>query len=123
MVTHLHFKAFPDRTGSSIADVALRQNSRALATAAAVITLDAASRIERASLAIGGWGDMPRRCAVAESNLIGSSIADAPGIAAAALHAHPPAKGTGVLDPDYAIAVLPVLLRDAVRDACSAALT
>jgi aerobic carbon-monoxide dehydrogenase medium subunit len=123
MVTHLHFKAFPDRTGSSIADVALRQNSRALATAAAVITLDAADRIQRASLAIGGCGDMPRRCAIAESNLIGSSIADAPGIAAAALQAHPPAKGKGVLDAEYTIAVLPVLLRDAVREACSAALT
>jgi CO/xanthine dehydrogenase FAD-binding subunit len=123
MVTHLHFKAFPDRTGSSISDVALRQNSRALATAAAVITVDTAGRIERASLAVGGCGDVPRRCPLAESNLIGSPMPDAPGIAAAALHAHPPQKGKGVLDAEYAIAVLPVLLRDAVRDACSAALT
>jgi CO/xanthine dehydrogenase FAD-binding subunit len=123
VVTHLHFKAFPDRTGSSISDVALRQNSRALATAAAVITVDAAGRIERASLAVGGCGDVPRRCALAESDLIGSLIADAPGIAAAALRAHPPQKGQGVLDAEYAIAVLPVLLRDAVRDACSAALS
>jgi aerobic carbon-monoxide dehydrogenase medium subunit len=123
MVTHLHFKAFPDRTGSSILDVALRLNSRALATAAAVITVDTAGRIERASLAVGGCGDVPRRCAIAESDLIGSPMADAPRIAAAALHAHPPQKGKGVLDAEYAIAVLPVLLRDAVRAACSAALT
>jgi aerobic carbon-monoxide dehydrogenase medium subunit len=123
MVTHLHFKAFPDRTGSGISDVALRQNSRALATAAAVISVNAAGRIEHASLAVGGCGDVPRRCGIAESNLIGSPIADAPGIAAAALRAHPPQKGKGVLDAEYAIAVLPVLLRDAVRDACSAALT
>jgi CO/xanthine dehydrogenase FAD-binding subunit len=123
MVTHLHFKAFPALTGSSISDVALRQNSRALATAAAVITVDTAGRIERASLAVGGCGDIPMRCAIAESNLIGSSIASAPGIAAAALRAHPPPEGKGVLDAEYAIAVLPVLLRDAVRAACSAALT
>jgi aerobic carbon-monoxide dehydrogenase medium subunit len=121
IVTHLHFKAFPDRTGSSISDVALRQNSRALATAAAVVTLDPAGRIERASLAVGGCGDVPRRCPIAESNLIGSPIANAPGIAAAALRAHPLQKGKGVLDAEYAIAVLPVLLRDAVRAACSAA--
>ncbi len=123
MVTHLHFKAFPERTGSSIHDVALRQNSRALATAVAVVTLDPAGRMERASLAVGGCGDVPRRCPLAESNLIGARVADAPGIAAAALCAHPPPKGKGVLDAEYAIAVLPVLLRDAVRDACSAALT
>ena len=123
MVTHLHFKAFPDRTGSSISDVALRQNSRALATAAAVMTLDPAGRIERASLAVGGCGDVPRRCALAEADLIGATATDAPGIAAAALRAHPPQKGRGVLDAEYAIAVLPVLLRDAVRDACSAALS
>jgi aerobic carbon-monoxide dehydrogenase medium subunit len=123
MVTHLHFKTFPDRTGSSISDVALRQNSRALATAAAVVTLDPAGRLQRASLAGGGCGDVPRRCALAESDLIGATTGDAPGIAAAALRAHPPQKGKGVLDADYAIAVLPVLLRDAVRDACSAALT
>jgi aerobic carbon-monoxide dehydrogenase medium subunit len=123
MVTHLHFKTFPDRTGSGISDVALRQNSRALATAAAVITVDTAGRLERASLAVGGCGDVPRRCPLAESNLIGSPIADAPGIAAAALRAHPPQKGEGVLDAEYAIAVLPVLLRNAVRDACSTALT
>jgi CO/xanthine dehydrogenase FAD-binding subunit len=122
MVTHLHLKAFPDRTGSGILDVALRQNSRALATAAAVITVDAAGRIERASLAVGGCGDVPRRCAIVEPNLIGSSITDAPGIADAGLRAHPPQKGEGVLDAEYAIAVLPVLLRDAVRDACCAAL-
>jgi aerobic carbon-monoxide dehydrogenase medium subunit len=122
MVTHLRLKAFPDRTGSSISDVALRQNSRALATAAAVVTLDPAGRIERASLAISGCGDVPRRCPIAESSLIGSPIANAPGIAAAALRAHPPHKGKGVLDAEYAIAVLPVLLRDAVHDACSAAL-
>jgi carbon-monoxide dehydrogenase medium subunit len=123
MVTHLHFKAFPERTGSSIADVALRQNSRALATAAAIVTLDPAGRIELASLAVGGCGDVPRRCGLAESDLIGRTTADAPGIAAAALRAHPPPKGKGVLDAEYAIAVLPVLLRDAVRDACSAALS
>lgn len=123
IVTHLHFEAFPDRTGSSIADVALRQNSRALATAAAVITVDTVGRIERASLAVGGCGDVPRRCPIAESNLLGSRIADAPGIAATALRAHPPPKGKGVLDAEYAIAVLPVLLRDAVRAACSGALT
>lgn len=123
MVTHLHVKAFPERTGSSLSDVALRQNSRALATAAAVITLDAMGRVERASLAVGGCGDVPRRCALAESKLIGSSFADAPEVAAAALRAHPPEKGKGVLDAEYAIAVLPVLLRNAVRDACSAALT
>jgi CO/xanthine dehydrogenase FAD-binding subunit len=123
MVTHLHFKAFPDRTGSSISDVALRQNSRALATAVAVITVNAAGRIERASLAVGGCGDIPRRCPLAESNLIGSPVADAPGIAVAALRAHPPQKGKGVLDAEYAIAVLPILLRDAVRAACSSALS
>jgi CO/xanthine dehydrogenase FAD-binding subunit len=123
MVTHLHFKAFPDRTGSGISDVALRQNSRALATAAAVISVNTAGRIERASLAVGGCGDFPRRCPLAESNLIGSQVADAPGIAAAALRTHPPQKGKGVLDAEYAIAVLPVLLRNAVRDACSAAQT
>jgi CO/xanthine dehydrogenase FAD-binding subunit len=122
MITHLHCKAFPDRTGSGISDVALRQNSRALATAVAVITVDTAGRIERASLAVGGCGDVPRRCPNIESSLIGSSIADAPGIAEAGLRTHPPQKGKGVLDADYAIAVLPVLLRDAVRDACSAAL-
>jgi hypothetical protein len=61
--------------------------------------------------------------AIAESNLIGSSMASAPGIAADALRVHPPQKGKGVLDAEYAIAVLPVLSRNAVRDACSAALT
>lgn len=123
MVTHLHVKAFPEWTGSSLADVALRRNSRALATAAAVITLDAAGLIERASLAVGGCGDVPRRCGTVEAELIGSSVADAPGIAAAALLAHPPQKSGGVLDAEYAIAVLPVLIRDAVRDACLAART
>jgi CO/xanthine dehydrogenase FAD-binding subunit len=103
--------------------VALRQNSRPLATAAAVITIDAAGRVEHASVAVSGCGDVPRRCAIAESNLIGSYVADAPEVAAAALRAHPPEKGKGVLDAGYAIAVLPVLLRNAVRDACSAALT
>ncbi len=121
MVTHLHVKAFPERTGSGLADVAPRRNSRALATAAAVITLDAAARIERASLAVGGCGDVPRRCSIGESRLIRSPAADAPAIAAAALQAHPPQKGAGVLDAEYAIAVLPVLLRNAVRDACFAA--
>jgi aerobic carbon-monoxide dehydrogenase medium subunit len=123
MVTHVQVKAFQDRTGSNLSDVALRQNSRALATAAAVITIDAAGRVARASLAVGGCGDVPRRCSIAESQLIGSPIAEAPQIAAAALRANPPKRGRGVLDAEYAIAVLPVLLRNAVRDACSGAQT
>jgi aerobic carbon-monoxide dehydrogenase medium subunit len=123
MVTHLHTRMFAERTGSGIADIAMRQNSRALATAAAVITLDATGRIARASLAVGGCGDGPRRCPSAESKLIGSTVADAPQLAAAALAADPPQKGAGVLDAAYAIAVLPVLLRNAVRDACSRAQT
>jgi carbon-monoxide dehydrogenase medium subunit len=119
MVTHVQVKAFQDRTGSNLSDVALRQNSRALATAAAVITIDAAGCVARASLAVGGCGDVPRRCSIAE--LIGSPVAEAPEIAAAALRANPPERGRGVLDAEYAIAVLPVLLRNAVRDACSGA--
>jgi carbon-monoxide dehydrogenase medium subunit len=123
MVTHLHVKAFADRTGSSVSDVALRQNSRALATAAAVITIDDMGLVAHASLAVGGCGDVPRRCSRAEGALIGARVADAPEIAAATLRGDPPQKGSGVIDAAYAIAVLPVLLRNAVRDACSAALT
>lgn len=121
VVTHLHVKAFARQTGSSVSDVAQRQNSRALATAAAVITIDEAGLVAHASLAVGGCGDVPRRCSRAQDALIGSRVADAPGIAAATLRAYPPEEGRGVVDAAYAIAVLPVLLRNAVRDACSAA--
>jgi carbon-monoxide dehydrogenase medium subunit len=119
MITHLHAAAFGERTGCGVADIAMRQNSRALATAAAVISLDASGCVVRAALAVGGCGDVPRRCSSAEAKLIGSLAADAPHVAAAALQADPPPKGAGVLDADYAIAVLPVLLRNAVRDACA----
>lgn len=119
MVTHLHATVIAERTGCGVADIAMRQNSRALATAAAVITLDASGCVARAALAVGGCGDVPRRCASAEAKLIGSPAPDAPHVAAAALQADPPPKGAGVLDADYAIAVLPVLLRNAVRDACA----
>ncbi len=119
MVTHLHAATVGERTGCGVADIAMRQNSRALATAAAVITFDSAERVTHAALAVGGCGDVPRRCSSAEAKLIGSSAADAPSVAASALQADPPPKGAGVLDADYAIAVLPVLLRKAVRDACA----
>lgn len=121
MVTHVHVKAFAERTGSGLADVAPRRNSRALATAAAVITLNAAGDVKQARLAVGGCGDVPRRCSRVEAALIGVSSADAPDSAAAALRAHPPQEGDGVLDAAYAITVLPVLLRNAVRDACTIA--
>ncbi len=122
VVTHLHIKPFAERTGSAMADVAPRRNSRALATAAAVVTLDAAGYVERARLAVSGCGDAPRRCSMVEAALIGASLVDAPEAAAAALRVHPPPPGEGVLDAAYAIAVLPVLLRDAVRDACTASM-
>jgi carbon-monoxide dehydrogenase medium subunit len=118
IITHVSFDA---AAAAALTFVALRQNSRALATAVVVVSLDRANRIERASIAVGGCGDVPRRCRSVEAKLAGLPHEAAADRAAQALIADPPSRGRGVLDADYAIAVLPALLRRAVGQACARA--
>ena len=119
LVSHLFVDGLGERTGSGLSFVSLRQNSRALATATAVITIDNGGIIERVSLAIGGCGDVPRKCRSVEAVLLGLPFEAAPDAAAAALIANPPPLGAGVLDSEYAVLVLPALMRRAIRDASS----
>ena len=119
LVSHIFVDGLGERTASGLSFVSLRQNSRALATATAVITIDNGGLIERVSLAVGGCGDIPRKCRSVEAVLLGLPFEAAPDAAAAALIANPPPQGVGVLDSEYATLVLPALMRRAIRDASS----
>jgi carbon-monoxide dehydrogenase medium subunit len=71
MLTEIRVPALPARTGSAFVEMARRAGDYALVGVAALITLDAAGRCERARLALCGVGPTPIRATGAEDALIG----------------------------------------------------
>jgi carbon-monoxide dehydrogenase medium subunit len=121
IVTHIRLPTLPIRSGSGVSDISPRRNSRPLATASAVVAIDAQNRVEHVRLSVSGCGDIPRRCRPVEDGLLGVDLCHAPDKAHVLLTEHALPPGRGVLDAEYATLVLPVLMRRAVRAACAVA--
>ncbi|GAA4344273.1 xanthine dehydrogenase family protein subunit M [Pigmentiphaga soli] len=77
MLTEVRFSPWPAGHGFGFHEFARRHGDWAMASAAALVTLDGAGRIERAALALGGVADTPLRHATAEAMLIGQAPGDA----------------------------------------------
>jgi carbon-monoxide dehydrogenase medium subunit len=121
IVTHVRIPDLPAHAGCSITDVAPRRNSRPLATATAIVGLDEEKRISFARLSVSGCGDVPRRCRTLEDALRGLDFTRAPDVAKSMLGSMLPIPGKGVLDADYAVMVLPALMRRSIVAACASA--
>lgn len=123
IVTHIRIPCLPVRAGCGITDVASRRNSRALATATAIVAMEGNDRISFARLSVSGCGDVPTRCRSVENALLGADLAGAPDIAMSMLGPALPPFSRGVLDAEYAAMVLPALMRRSVDAACASART
>ena len=71
LVTAARFPAWPERHGYAFIEFARRHGDFAIVSAAALLVEDAAGRVTRASVTIGGMGTAPIRAAALEQALIG----------------------------------------------------
>ena len=74
VLVRVRIPALRPRTGTAFAEVARRPGDFAIAAVAVVVTLDAESRVESASIAVGGAAPAPFRAAGAEATLTGAPI-------------------------------------------------
>jgi carbon-monoxide dehydrogenase medium subunit len=72
LLTDISIPALPEKTGSSLTEVAIRVGDFALGGAATTLTLGADGRIARASIVCFGIDDRPARQVEAENSLVGS---------------------------------------------------
>jgi aerobic carbon-monoxide dehydrogenase medium subunit len=77
MLVAVEVPAWPERTGSSLQEVAMRVGDFALAGVAATLTLEPAGRVARARIVCFGVGDRPLRQHAAEEALQGESPTEA----------------------------------------------
>jgi carbon-monoxide dehydrogenase medium subunit len=73
LLTELSIPAWPERTGSSIQEIAMRLGDFALAGVATTLSLAADGRVSHARLVCFGVDDRPLRMREAEESLIGAS--------------------------------------------------
>ncbi|HUK58236.1 MAG TPA: xanthine dehydrogenase family protein subunit M [Stellaceae bacterium] len=95
----VRFPVWPGRVGAGFHEVSVRASDFAFLAVAAQVELDAGGQCRRAALSIGGAAMMPRRIGAAEARLAGtrleaSDIAQAAGLAAAALDGADDAHGS-----------------------------
>jgi carbon-monoxide dehydrogenase medium subunit len=76
LLTELSIPAWPERTGSSIQEIAMRLGDFALAGVASTLSLGADGRISRARIVCFGVDDRPLRMHEAEESLVGASPAE-----------------------------------------------
>jgi carbon-monoxide dehydrogenase medium subunit len=72
MLVEVEVPAWPERTGSSLQEVAIRRGDFALGGVATMLSLDAEGRISGARIVPFGVGDRPVRQREAEASLLGS---------------------------------------------------
>ena len=77
MVTAVRIPGSPPRTGAVFMEMARRAGDFALVGVAAVVTLDAGGRCQRARIALCGAGPTPIRATAAEQALTGQVLGDA----------------------------------------------
>jgi len=73
LLTEIGLPAWPERTGSSLQEVAIRRGDFALGGVAATLTLDAQGRVAGARIACFGVGPCPVRALNAERSLTGGA--------------------------------------------------
>ncbi len=117
IVTAVEFPLWPEGHGYAFVERARRHGDFAIASAACLLQTNAAGRIERIALGIGGIGSVPVRVPAAEADLLGT-IADAPALDRAAgrvagLEAVSDFHGSGA----YRSSIATTLLRMAVATA------
>ena len=118
MLVGIELPALAERTGTCFMEVARRQGDYAMMGVAATITVDAAGRCIRASLALCNAGPTPMRASAAAQALLGQPVtADA--IAAAAAKAAEEISPTGNVHctAEYQIHLAGVLSRRALTTA------
>jgi len=71
LVSAIHFPVWSGHSGAAFVEFARRHGDFAIVSAAALLQLDEAGRISRASLALGGVGSAPLRMAEIEDFLLG----------------------------------------------------
>jgi carbon-monoxide dehydrogenase medium subunit len=76
LLSEIQFPAQPSRTGMDFQEISNRHGDFALVGVGAVLTLDEAAAITRASLTFTGAGETPIRSAKAEGSLIGQHPSD-----------------------------------------------
>jgi carbon-monoxide dehydrogenase medium subunit len=72
MLCEIRMQPWPAGHGYAFLEFARRKGDFAIVSVAAMLTLDAAGRISRAALALGGVGSAPLRMARAEAALVGA---------------------------------------------------
>jgi carbon-monoxide dehydrogenase medium subunit len=77
MLTEIRVPGLPARTGGAFVEMARRAGDYALVGVAALITLDASGRCQRARVALCGVGPTPIRAGAAEDALVGQAPAGA----------------------------------------------
>jgi len=77
IVTSVSFEPWSASSGSAFVEFARRHGDFAIASAAAILSLDDAGRVARCALAIGGIGTAPLRMTSFEAAMIGKAPSDA----------------------------------------------
>jgi carbon-monoxide dehydrogenase medium subunit len=80
----LRFPVWPGRVGTAFTEFARRHGDFAVVSVAVQLALDAAGKVTRASITLGGVAMAPTRVAAAEAALVGRTAGDADIAAAAA---------------------------------------
>ncbi len=73
MITGATFPSWPDGHGYAFVEFARRHGDFAIVSAAALLVLDGAGKVERVSLTVGGVGPAPVRCTEAEDMIAGET--------------------------------------------------
>jgi CO/xanthine dehydrogenase FAD-binding subunit len=118
MLVGIELPELPERTGTCFMEVARRRGDYAMMGVAATVTLDAAGRCIKASLALCNAGPTPMRASAAAQMLVGHPVSEG-AVAAAA------AKASGEISPtgnvhctaEYQIHLAAVLSRRALATA------
>jgi carbon-monoxide dehydrogenase medium subunit len=76
LVTGVRFALWPENHGHAFVEFARRHGDFAIVSAAVLLTEDAAGRINRASVTLGGMGVAPVRATALEQALIGQTADD-----------------------------------------------
>jgi aerobic carbon-monoxide dehydrogenase medium subunit len=76
LLTEVQVPAWPERTGSSVQEVAMRRGDFALGGVATRLSLDSEGRIENARIVPFGVGERPVRQREAEASLVGRAPGD-----------------------------------------------
>lgn len=118
LLTSVHIPQWPAGHGWSFMEFARRHGDFAIVSVAALIHLDAARRVQRVAIAIGGYADKPMRLEEAEKLLLRQAVSEAliDEAAATAAELRDPVTDAYVTG-DYRRHLARVLVRRALRTA------